>query len=224
MPRTRRRTIYACDCGSPRRGNFAWTVVSPDRAPGGGDDINRLVECLVRDLNAGHSVALGFESPLFVPVPDAANDIGRGRLGEGSRPFSAGAGCGALVVGLLEVAWVLRAIRRQLDQERSVHFSTSPADWPPPEDQQTLFLWEAFVSGDAHSDEHVRDAATAAMEFLAHEEALPDANAVTAEHPLSLVHAAALWSGWSEDTEGLHTPAVVIKPQAPYPGDILHLA
>ena len=222
MPR--RRTIYACDCGSPRRGNFAWAVVSPDGPPQGSDDINCLVEYLVRDLNAGHSVALGFEAPLFVPVPGAVDDIGRARQGEGNRPFSAGAGCGALVVGLQEVAWVLRGVRHQLAQERPVHFSASVTDWPPPDSPQTLFLWEAFVSGCAHSEEHVRDAATAGMEFLAQEQTLADANAVTAQFPLSLVHAAALWAGWSNDTNSLHAPALVIMPQAPYQGAILPLA
>jgi hypothetical protein len=102
------RKIYACDCGSPRKGNFAWTTVLPDGSPQGSADIDRLVEDLARDLNSGYSVALGFEAPLFVPVPVGACSIGRARQGEGNRPFSAGAGCGALVVGLQEVAWVLR--------------------------------------------------------------------------------------------------------------------
>jgi hypothetical protein len=218
------RNIYAVDCGNPRKGNFAWTTVLPDGSPQGSADIDCLVEYLVRDLNSGYSVALGFEAPLFVPVPEDADFIGRARQGEGNRPFSAGAGCGALVVGLQEVAWVLRAIRNQLEKERSVCFSTSLADWPPPEGSQTLFLWEAFVSGDAHSSEHVRDAATAAVEFLAQEHTLANANAVTAQCPLSLVHAAALWSGWSGDTDSLRTPALVIMPQASYEGAILPLA
>ena len=41
------------------------------------------------------------------------------------------------------------------------------------------------------------------MAFLDHEGCLPDANTVTAEHPLSLIGAAALWSGLSVGVEAL---------------------
>jgi hypothetical protein len=59
-----------------------------------------------------------------------------------------------------------------------------------------LFLWEAFVTRGAKAASHVDDATVAVACFTA---ALPDpgsANAVTAERPLSLVGAAAVWSGW----------------------------
>jgi hypothetical protein len=38
-----------------------------------------------------------------------------------------------------------------------------------------------------------------------------DANAVTAHAPLSLLGAAMLWSGWSENIDLLHKPCLVVK-------------
>ena len=73
-----------------------------------------------------------------------------------------------------------------------------------------LFCWEAFVSGRAHSDTHVYDAATAATCFSLNERNLAQANAVTAERPLSLIGTVALWSGWTDDLAILHNSTLVI--------------
>ena len=93
-------------------------------------------------------------------------------------------------------------------------------DWPPADNDQLLFCWEAFVSGSAHTKIHVRDAATAAKAFLAVESDLASANAVTAAEPLSLLGAVALWCGWTSDLAVLKQSAIVIKPTAPFLGDI----
>ncbi len=77
-----------------------------------------------------------------------------------------------------------------------------------------LFLWEAFVTGRAKAANHVDDARAAVEAF---QEALPavaDANAVNADGPMSLLSAAMLWSGWSEDIDLLHRPCLVVKAQA----------
>lgn len=66
----------------------------------------------------------------------------------------------------------------------------------------------------AKASTHVDDATIAVACFTA---ALPDptgANAVTAERPLSLVGAAALWAGWSENLDFLCTPSLVLKAAA----------
>lgn len=63
-------------------------------------------------------MALGFEAPLMVPVSPVGVDgwttLGQARQGETvdggrSRPWSAGAGSGALATGLAQLAWVLGA-------------------------------------------------------------------------------------------------------------------
>lgn len=92
--------------------------------------------------------------------------------------------------------------------------------WPPPKHQLILFCWEAFVSEKAHSDEDVRDAATAVDYFFKNERDLQKVNAVTAEDSISLIGAAALWSGWTSDLAYLHKTTLVLKPSSVFKGEI----
>ena len=172
----------------------------------GGTEIAELVEAVAGDLGDGVPVALGFECPLFVPVPEDPFRLGSARPGEGSRPWSAGAGTGALTTGLVPAVWVLTDLRRRRPTDL-VFF-----DWASFNAAGAgLYLWETFVTEKAKATTHVDDAAIAVACFTA---ALPDlerANAVTAERPLSLVGAAGLWAGWSDDAEFLRTPCLVLK-------------
>jgi hypothetical protein len=92
-----KRAIYACDVGSTRvqsdgRPSFAWARVDPDDSGlrvVGSRQIRELTGCVGEDLRSGASVALGFEAPLFVPVPDDARRLSAGRTNEGSRSFAA---------------------------------------------------------------------------------------------------------------------------------------
>ena len=186
------------DIGSVPRRRFGWA-----RSDGrdetierhcGGTEIADLVGAVAADLAEGRSVALGFECPLYVPVPEEPLRLGAARVGEGNRSWSAGAGAGALATGLVEVAWTLEELRRRapdlpvfLEWER---FRTAGVG---------LFLWEAFVTDKAKAATHVDDAIVAVAAFRG---ALPDpaaANAVTSERPLSLLGCALLWSRWSDD-------------------------
>lgn len=208
-------TIYCADIGSIRGGRFGWAVSRPPDdvrtlAPGDDEKINALVAAVIADLRRGIKVALGFECPLFVPVPDDPMKLGCARGGEGSRPWSAGAGTGALATGLVQVSWVLREIQRAIPEVPAF------LDWTDfSEAARGLFLWEAFVSGKAKAvtatNPHCADATVAVARFV---ELLPDprnADTVTADQPLSLVGAAALWSGLICDTSVLATRCVVIK-------------
>ena len=106
-------SIYCADIGSVAKGNFDWAS-SPKQITG--TDIAEFAARISDDLNAGHCVAVGFECPLFVPLPEDPVLLTAGRKGEGSRPWSAGAGSGALATGLTEVLWVLREVMRRLDR------------------------------------------------------------------------------------------------------------
>jgi hypothetical protein len=205
-----RLCVYCADVGSIRQGNFGW---AREEVPAGeierhrgGVEIAELVEALADDLSAGMPVALGFECPLFVPVPDDPFRLGAARPGEGTRPWSAGAGTGALATGLVQAAWVLAELREQRPAD------TVYLDWAAFEAARTgVFLWEAFVTEKAKATTHVDDATIAVACFTA---ALPDprsASHVTAERPLSLVGGAALWAGWSDDVELLRAPCLVMK-------------
>jgi hypothetical protein len=204
--------IYAADVGSIRQGNFGWARLDPEQdsthveRDHGGAEIGGLVDAVERDLvTEGRHVALGFECPLFVPVPRV--------------PLRLGAPARARVIARFPLQPVV--VRWSPDWSRRRGFfesfataarrlsplSTGPTSSGPAVD----FLWEAFVSGGAKAATHVDDAQIAATAFR---DSLPNpltANAVEAQAPLSLIGAALLWSGWTGDAALLYTPCLVIK-------------
>jgi uracil-DNA glycosylase len=202
--------LYCADIGSVPNGRFGWARSETDEAAiethRGGTEIIDLVEAVAADVESGRAVALGFECPLFVPVPEQALRLGAARAGEGNRSWSAGAGAGAMATGVVQVAWILAELRRE------VPAAHAELDWERFAGGNTgLFLWEAFVTDRAKAATHVDDATVAVTAFR---EALPDvasASAVTAERPLSLLGAALVWSGWSRDAGLLRAPCLVIK-------------
>lgn len=121
--------VHCADIGSVRRGNFGWARLAIDACNtvcNTGCEIRKFTDAIAADLNAGHLVALGFECPLFVPVPEDPKDLTSARPGEGNRPWSAGAGAGSLATGLAETVWILDGVRRQLSRPCAVH-----AKWKP---------------------------------------------------------------------------------------------
>ena len=112
--------IYCADIGSVPNNRFGWGraemgVPQVDAAPGG-SEIGDFVDAIAADINRGHPVALGFECPLFVPVPVKQGELGKARIGEGNRSWSAGAGSGALATGLVQVAWIMAELRERIDE------------------------------------------------------------------------------------------------------------
>jgi hypothetical protein len=207
--------VYACDIGSVKSGTFAWVRnASLDSTPAASVDIDDLIAAVTRDVEKGLPIALGFEAPLFLPVPDDSAQLNSGRTGETSRSMFAPAGAAVTTLGVHESAWIFKRLRATLPPETSLRFDWTTSNYKPKE----IFIWEAFVSSTAHSDTHERDAATAVQYFLANIADLGAVNAVTCSNPLSLISAAALWSGWITDIEFLHIPCLVLRPAEPYTG------
>lgn len=214
MPYRDRPLAYCADVGSIREGRFGWARGGATGELQTGTDIRELARSVSSDLRDGLWVALGFECPLYVPFRTSPGELTRARTGEGNRPWSAGAGSGVLATGLVQVLWVLEAVRDALDTAPPVHLNWDEVN---PERGPGLFLWEALVSGSAKSvaddsESHTEDAAIAVRSFR---DALPDptqANAVEAERVQSLIGAALLRTGWSEDPEILQIPCLVIRP------------
>jgi hypothetical protein len=107
--------VLGVDVGSVRRkGGFSWS--SADASLRGEDDPSALAREVVSALDSGHHVAMAFECPLSVPVPETHDggwkDLGRARTGESNRSWSAGAGTGALATGLVQLAFVLGYVRQ----------------------------------------------------------------------------------------------------------------
>ncbi len=204
--------VYCADIGSVANGRFAWARASarPNSRVSTGADIRCLVTQVAQDLNSGKKVALGFECPLWVPVACDPRELTSARCGEGRYPWAAGAGATSLAAGLTETAWILSEIHSEAQNVEAY------LDWPRfAAAEHGLFLWEAMVTGADHTDSDEGDAAAAVCAFI---KALPDptaCNAVTSPHKVrSLIGAALLWAGWSNDLQLLRTPCVVIKPMS----------
>lgn len=202
-------TICCADIGSVRKGRFGWASLStdPHAEPRSGWDIAALSDLVAVELTAGKKVTLGFECPLWVPIADEPSDLTRAREGEGNRAWSAGGGANSLATGLTEVAWILHRIRRATKGVEA--FLT----WSSFERVQNgLFLWEAMVTGRGKTDSHESDARAAVDAFR---RALPDPESRNALTPTprtrSLIGAALLWAGWSNDLDLLTKPCVVIR-------------
>jgi hypothetical protein len=200
-------SIYCADIGSVARKNFAWSGLTFDDQSKCGVSMPALAEAIADDLSAERPVALGFECPLFVPLSARPETLTTGRLGDRNRPWSAGAGCGALATGLVQVVWLLREIRRLAGGT-----ATAFLDWESFARTGTgLFLWEAFVSGKAKREDHVADAEAAVQAFRDTIAQPPVGSAVTcAEETYSLIGAALLRSGWSTDLAILGAPCIVV--------------
>lgn len=203
--------VYCADVGSVEKGRFGWARRHPQSDDSQlGNSITELVRAVADDLRSGALVALGFECPLFVPVRERPEEMTNGRRGEGNRPWSAAAGCAVLATGLTQVLWILMRLRELAD------ISPSYLRWDQlPNDGPGLFLWEAFVSGDAKGtgdgNPHRQDAKLAVDAFL---RALPDVNhqnAIDEPDVQSLVGAALLRSGWTNDVGILAQPCLVIR-------------
>jgi hypothetical protein len=168
--------VVAVDVGSVRT-NFAWAGLDlPARRPvgEGGRHPEGAALAVLEALAADEPVALGFEAPLMVPVSpvgpvDGWMTLGQAREGETadgrSRPWSAGAGSGALATGLVQLAWMLERIGSGFPGLRC---TTRPEPWLDGDVEP--FIWEAFVSGTGKPvpsgiTQHAADAAAAADIF-----------------------------------------------------------
>jgi hypothetical protein len=223
-----KRVIYACDIGSTlyqkKRGGpaFGWARLNSNegtKSIRGSSDIQQLIEQLQLDIEAGYSVSLGFESPLFIPIPDNPEELSKKRAGDGDRSWSAPAGAAVTTLGIHQSAWILNRLHES--SSCKCEFTLDWKRWPPKSYQHILFCWEAFVSGKAHSAHDMRDAATAVVFFFDNERNLQLENAVKAEKPISLIGAVALWSGWTSDLTYLHnSTTLVLKPSSVFEGEI----
>src|SRR5262249_13070795 len=119
------------------------------------------------DLNSGAHVAVGFECPLFVPVPEDPNGLTSARPGEGDRAWSAGGGAGSLATGLTETVWVLDRVKSKTSVIPAVFVKWQPFRAAT----GGLYVWEAFVTKAAKAESHHGDAELAVTTFR---DSLPD--------------------------------------------------
>jgi hypothetical protein len=196
--------VVCADVGSVPNGRFGWYADTTDN----GTLPSTLAAFVGKTINSGRRVALGFECPLFVPLRMDEQRLTLARPGEGNRSWSAGAGCGALATGLVQVTWVLQAIRSQIRTNLVCYLS-----WPDFATAESgLFVWEAFVSGNSKRDGHIADATCAVDAFKAAMPNIAIANAVIPDSPVhSLIGGALMRTGWTNDLTALSTASIVIR-------------
>ncbi len=199
--------IGVVDVGSPKGGKLGWAILEPSAAPVLGKDLDAFIDAMT-SAGANWPLAIGFEAPLFIPTATEALSILRGRKGEGSRPWSAGAGATVTTAALAVVTYTLAGLRRGLSQSvASVELGALPAR---PGD--TLFF-EAFVTAAAKGEDHADDALIAAREvqaLLAGDR--PYRSAIDESEVFSLLGASLLRTGWSTDLAMLSAPCLVVRP------------
>ena len=171
--------VIACvDIGSPQNGNVGYSIFydgkpvfpSKDCSPDVEKRADEFVLRLVQYIENNNKIALGFECPLFVPRRNDFKKLSKQREGENGRPWSAGAGGYALVVGLPMVDWFLRKLTEDC---RKLIVATIDSDKFIEDECANLFLWEAFsipnenaVVTDVNESYHDADARYAAKEFI----------------------------------------------------------
>jgi hypothetical protein len=201
-----RLAVICADVGSIKAKKFGWAASLPDGGEILGTEITSFAEVIAKQIQQRNKVALGFECPLFVPIRENPVEVNGARAGEGNRPWSAGAGTGALATGIVEVLWVMNEVTRYLGKSPE-----GTVEWNEFLQTDSVFLWEAFVTSSAKGSAHEEDAKIAVKQF---EHSLPNPwlhNAVEETSVLSLVGAAALRSGWSNSQSILEKPCLVIK-------------
>jgi hypothetical protein len=147
---------------------------------------------------------------LFVPMPSESSRLNRQRDGDKGRPWCAGAGSGALALGVQQASYVFLALAERVAPRVTfvpTELLAGNAD---------LLVWEAFVSGKAKDrsadNPHIDDARRSVEEFLRR---VVLGDVTTDVHDTSVLNLAAaglLASGLSIDLAHLRTPCVVVKP------------
>jgi len=208
--------VHCADIGSVSRGNFGWArlaIDEPSAACTTGHDIGKFADAIATDLNSEAHVAVGFECPLFVPIPEDPEGLTSARPGEGDRAWSAGAGAGSLATGLTETVWILDRVKRNVSVAPAVFVK-----WQPFRSATAgLFVWEAFVTKAAKAAKaptHPRDAKLAVLSFRDSLPELEQRNAVVCVGRVrSLIGAALLQAGWAKELTWLAESRLVLRVQ-----------
>lgn len=193
----------AVDIGSPAKGNLGWAVIG-DNLDVGGTDPDELIKTL-SEVSRGGPMVLGFEAPMYVPAGRQVQALLKARPGEGSRAWSVAAGATATAIALAVVPWILDSL------QAAVPHAVAWQDWTRlPRVPGEILVYEAFVSG-GPSDGHIADARAAAVatrDVMANP--LPESMLQT-EACMSLLGAALLHSGLSDDILELRRQCLVVR-------------
>lgn len=205
--------VFCADIGSIKQRNFGWFAFLPSLGKQfielSGSDITEFVSAINQAIKEYGKASIGFECPLFIPIPENPLELTSARPGEGSRAWSTSAGAIVLSIGLNQTTWIFREIAREFPTPLQVTFNWQDFI----ENSKEIHIWEAFVTGKSKTRNHMGDAELAAREFL---RSLPNPETSTAIQMgktavLSLAGVSLLRSGLSRDLNLLSNECTVIK-------------
>ena len=182
--------VIAIDVGGPEK--IGWAASSGQS--GVGSDLDSILAEAARALDRGIPVALGFEAPIWTPRREDLKRITSRRLGAEvtfNRAWSAGAKSPTAGAALGLMPWCFTQIAKHTKKRLA---TTSPIAF---RDRGGLFVWEAFVSGDAKAVTHMDDASLALAAFQARDLLAP--SDVPDEPAVNLAAAALMATGWTID-------------------------
>ena len=196
--------VAVIDVGSPKRDNLGWAHEEFDGSFTTGRDLDALLTKLADGLQQ-NPLALGLESPQFIPLGDTPSALTSARCGDKKKPWSAAAGATVAMTGLAILIYCLNRLSKEVSGLECF------LDWSdPPQQPRQLLLFEAFVSGAAKGKTHTDDAKIAAREFV-NRRADSLYTDVSADRVFSIAGAAMLACGCSTDLKDLHKPSLVVK-------------
>lgn len=204
--------VAALDVGSAA--NTGWWRSSGPGISSEGRDVDSLCDALAADLAEGAKVALGFESPLWIPFAAESSRFGKARPVE-PKAWSYGAGATVLPHSVQQATYVLHRLAAP---------PVPPLPTLAPERLRggtaQLLVWEAMVTGEAKdrsaAEAHISDARAAAEEFRRRWDAGDDRSDLGDAPSISLPGLAVVVSGLAQDLELLTAvPMVVRAPDLP---------
>jgi hypothetical protein len=198
---TRAPFTLAIDVGKPE--NVGWASSKHRGEVHGALDaaINQLAAHLKEDGRA----TIGFEAPVWTPRRANFNDFTKARGGVEkrlSRAWTAPAGACVLACSLGLMPWLFERIAKTAPNAKA---TVSLDRW---HDRGGLFVWEAFVTGEAKRATHGEDARAALEAFEAR---WPDLRSDVPEEPaVNLAVAAALAAGLDVDPGEIAAASIVV--------------
>jgi len=134
---------YVVDIGTEinrkKKENFAWISENGKS----GNRLSTLKDSIQHDLKLNTQISIGFESPLFFDIFD--ENVNQQRLVDGGKPWSASAGATATVTGLTQIFWLFNALSNETNELQIEILK----DFTSIKKGVNIYVWEAFVSGNA---------------------------------------------------------------------------
>lgn len=142
---------------------------------------------------------------MYVPAGRQVQALLKARPGEGSRAWSVAAGATTIAIALAVVPWILDSL------QAAVPHAVAWQDWTRlPTMPGEILVYEAFVSG-GPPDGHIADAHAAAVATRDVLATPPPASMLQIEAYMSLLGAALLHSGLSNDLMELRRQCLVVR-------------